>query len=157
MSCVFVNIGSNLGDRRLNLSRGVRGIAEEFGNFEISHVVESDPWGFDSTRRFLNVGVMFESDLDPMEILSILQSLEKKIGTHAHRAPGGGYADREIDIDIIAIDERVIDLAALTVPHPHMQSRIFVLEPMAELAPGWRHPRNGMTPMEMIHNLHIKS
>ena len=66
MSYVLVNIGSNLGDRRLNLSRAMRKIGEEFGDFEISHVVESAPWGFDSTHSFLNLGMSFETDLSPL-------------------------------------------------------------------------------------------
>ncbi len=150
MSYVLVNIGSNLGDRRLNLSRAMRKIGEEFGDFEISHVVESAPWGFDSTHSFLNLGMSFETDLSPLDLLHKLQEIERSIGGGSHRTPDGGYADREIDIDIIAIDQEIIDLPELQVPHPHMAERLFVLEPMDELAPGWRHPVTGLTPIEMI-------
>lgn len=150
MSYVLVNIGSNLGDRRLNLSRAMRKIGEEFGDFEISHVVESAPWGFDSTHSFLNLGMSFETDLSPLDLLHKLQEIEGSIGGGSHRTPDGGYADREIDIDIIAIDQEIIDLPELQVPHPHMAERLFVLEPMDELAPGWRHPVTGLTPIEMI-------
>ena len=150
MSYVLVNIGSNLGDRRLNLSRAMRKIGEEFGDFEISHVVESAPWGFDSTHSFLNLGMSFETDLSPLDLLHKLQEIERSIGGGSHRTPDGGYADREIDIDIIAIDQEIIDVPELQVPHPHMADRLFVLEPMDELAPGWRHPVTGLTPIEMI-------
>lgn len=150
MSYVLVNIGSNLGDRRLNLSRAMRKIGEEFGDFEISHVVESAPWGFDSTHSFLNLGMSFETDLSPLDLLHKLQEVERSIGGGSHRTPDGGYADREIDIDIIAIDQEIIDLPELQVPHPHMAERLFVLEPMDELAPGWRHPVTGLTPIDMI-------
>lgn len=150
MSYVLVNIGSNLGDRRLNLSRAMRKIGEEFGDFEISHVVESAPWGFDSTHSFLNLGMSFETDLSPLDLLHKLQEIERSIGGGSHRTPDGGYADREIDIDIIAIDQEIIDLPELQVPHPHMAERLFVLEPMDELAAGWRHPVTGLTPIEMI-------
>lgn len=150
MSYVLVNIGSNLGDRRLNLSRAMRKIGEEFGDFEISHVVESAPWGFDSTHSFLNLGMSFETNLSPLDLLHKLQEIERSIGGGSHRTPDGGYADREIDIDIIAIDQEIIDLPELQVPHPHMAERLFVLEPMDELAPGWRHPVTGLTPIEMI-------
>lgn len=153
MSYVLLNIGSNLGDRRLNLSRAMRKIGEEFGDFEISHVVESAPWGFDSTHSFLNLGMSFETDLAPLDILHKLQEIERSIGGGSHRTPDGGYADREIDIDIIAIDREIIDLPELQVPHPHMAERLFVLEPMDELAPGWRHPVTDLTPMEMIIDL----
>lgn len=150
MAYVLVNIGSNLGDRRLNLSRAMRKIGELFGDFEISHVVESEPWGFDSTHSFLNLGMSFQADLSPMDLLRCLQNIERSISDTRHRTSDGGYADREIDIDIIAIDREIIDMPELKVPHPKMSERLFVLEPMAELAPGWRHPVTDLTPVEMI-------
>ena len=143
MAYIFVNIGSNLGDRRLNLSRAMRAIGEEFGDFEISHVVESEPWGFDSTHSFLNVGMMFQSDLEPLDILHRLQAIERSISPASHRNPDGSYADRIIDIDIVAIDvvkdgrpELLrIDTPELTVPHPRLKERDFFLRPLLELAP----------------------
>lgn len=153
MAYVFVNIGSNLGDRRLNLSRAMRAIGSEFGFFEISHVVESAPWGFDSTRSFYNMGMMFQSDLPPEAILGKLQEIERRIGSVPHRTPTGDYADREIDIDIIAIDRDIVDTPLLKVPHPMMDRRRFVLVPMAELAPAWRHPVTDLTPDEMLMKL----
>lgn len=153
MACIFLNLGSNLGDRRLNLSRAMRAIGEEFGNFEISHVVESAPWGYDSTHNFLNLGMMIESELPPLDLLHKLQEIEKSISAGAHRTATGGYMDRDIDIDIIAIDREIIDLPELKVPHPKMCERKFVLEPLYELAPGWRHPVTGLTPVEMLLKL----
>ena len=143
MAYIFVNIGSNLGDRRLNLSRAMRAIGEEFGDFEISHVVESEPWGFDSTHSFLNVGMMFQSDLEPLDILHRLQAIERSLSPASHRNPDGSYADRIIDIDIVAIDvvkdgrpELLrIDTPELTVPHPRLKERDFFLRPLLELAP----------------------
>lgn len=153
MAYVFINIGSNLGDRRLAMSRAVRAVALEFGDFEISHVVESAPWGFDSTNSFLNVGMMFRADLAPEEILDRLQEIERSISPSSHRDSSGGYVDRVIDIDIIAIDTLKMETPRLTLPHPRLAERSFFLEPMAELAPGWRHPDSGLTPREMLFNI----
>lgn len=153
MAYVFINIGSNLGDRRLAMSRAVRAVALEFGDFEISHVVESAPWGFDSTNSFLNVGMMFQSDLAPEEVLDRLQEIERSISPASHRDSSGGYVDRMIDIDIVAIDTMQIETPRLTIPHPRLAERSFFLEPMAELAPGWRHPASGMTSLEMLLNI----
>ncbi len=153
MACVFVNIGSNLGNRRLNLSRAMRAIGEEFGPFEISHVVESAPWGFDSTNSFLNVGMAFMTELPPAEVLHTLQAIERSISPASHRDAEGGYADRLIDIDIVAIDREMISTPELTVPHPCLAERSFFLEPMAELAGAWRHPATGLTPQEMLMQL----
>lgn len=150
---IFLNIGSNLGNRRMNLSRAVAAIEKEFGYFELSHVVESHPWGYDSPNPFLNVGMMILSDLPPHEILNKLRSIEQSISPLAHRNADGSYADRLIDIDIIAIDGLVIDTPELQIPHPRMAERRFVLEPLAELAPFWRHPILGPTPGELLSRL----
>ena len=132
---IFLNLGSNLGDRRHNLSRAIAAIEKEFGYFELSHTVESEPWGYDSPNPYLNVGMMIISDLEPLEILHKLQAIERSINPASHRNPDGSYADRYIDIDIIAIDDLVIDTEELTVPHPRMMEREFVITPMMELAP----------------------
>lgn len=153
MAFVLINIGSNLGDRRLHLSRAMRAVGEEFGPFEISHVVESDPWGFDSTHSFLNLGMMFTSFLEPEEILRRLQAIERSISDKPHRNPDGSYADRLIDIDIVAIDDMEISTDRLTVPHPRLAQREFFLRPLAELAPAWRHPSTGLTPAEMLSKI----
>lgn len=150
MAFVIVNIGSNKGQRRLNLSRAMRAIGEEFGPFELSHVVESKPWGFDSTKPFLNVGMAFHSDLPPVEILHRLQDIEKLLSPAPHRDSDGRYIDRELDIDIVAIDREVIDSPELKVPHPHLPERDFFLVPLEELAPGWAHPISGLSASEMI-------
>ncbi len=149
----YLNLGSNLGNPRLNLTRAMKAVGDEFGPYELSHAVESEPQGFDSTRMFMNIGLSFESDLDPEEVLERLQAIEKRISPAPHRRADGSYADRMIDIDIIAVDDLVIDTHHLHVPHPRMAGRRFVIEPMAELAPGWRHPRTGLTCAEMLSRL----
>lgn len=150
MAFVIFNIGSNMGSRRLFLSRAVRMLAERFGDFELSHVVESDPVGFDSTRSFLNLCMAVNTELPPEEILDIAKEIETEISSVPHRTPDGGYADREIDIDIIAIDSLEISTPTLTIPHPRMAERRFVLEPLQEIAPGWVHPVLKLTPLEML-------
>lgn len=150
MHTIFLNIGSNLGDRRRNLSRAVAALEKEFGYFELSHTVESAPWGFDSPNPFLNVGMMVNSDLSPIEVLHRIQGVEKSLSPEPHRNPDGSYADRLVDIDIVAVDEEVIDSEELTVPHPHLADRRFFLEPLQELAPFWRHPVFNKTASEML-------
>ena len=150
---VFLNIGSNLGNRRMNLSRAVAAIEKEFGYFELSHTLESEPWGYESDHPYLNVGMMIISDLPPTKILHKLKEIEKAFSPESHRNPDGTYADRVVDIDIIAIDYMVIDSHELQVPHPRMAQRRFVLEPMVELAPFWSHPVLNKTPGEMLSEL----
>lgn len=150
---VHVNVGSNKGNSRLNLSRAMRGIGEVFGPYEISHVVTSPPWGFKSNRNFLNMGIQFLSSLPAEEILDKLLKIQQGISHSSHRTPSGGYADREIDIDIVAIDDEVIETEKLKVPHPHLAERRFFLEPLEELAPSWQHPLTGETVAEMLSKL----
>ncbi len=149
----YLNLGSNLGNRLLHLTRAMKAIGEEFGPYETSHKVESDPWGFDSTNRFVNIGLTIESDLDPEEVLRRLQAIEKGISPRGHRRWDGSYNDREIDIDIMASDGGSYDSQSLHIPHPHLAKREFFLKPLSELAPEWHHPKSGLTASELLKQL----
>ena len=129
----YINIGTNLGNRRLNLSRAVAAVERRFGYFEISKVVEAEPWGYDSTNLYLNVAMMFDTDEAPLDVLHALQAIEKEISPEAHRNPDGTYKDRLIDIDIMAIENVVVDEPELKVPHPHLFDRPFFINPLKEL------------------------
>lgn len=129
----YINIGSNLGNRLMNLTRAVSAIEKRFGWFELSHHVESEPWGFNSKNKFLNVGMAFISDLQPLEVLHILQEVEASINPSSHRNADGSYKDRVIDIDIMAVDGVEMSTPELTLPHLHLEERPFFLEPYNEL------------------------
>lgn len=149
----FLNIGSNLGNVRLNISRALRAIEEKYGYFETSRIVESRPWGFVSPNTFANIAVMVVTDRSCAEVLSDIKEIESRLSPMPHRDDRGGYVDRVIDIDIMAADDTVIDTDELTVPHPHLAERHFFLEPFDELAPLWRHPVTGLTCAEMLARL----
>lgn len=149
---IFLNLGSNLGDREEMLGRAVALIGDALpGRVSCSRVLETPAWGYESANAFLNVGVMVETDIayEPVRVLHILQEIQRRLDPSPHRNAAGGYIDRAIDIDIIAIDDTVMDTPELTLPHPRMHLRRFVLEPMAQLAPDWEHPMLHMTPEEM--------
>lgn len=157
MSVIHINIGSNTGDRAALIERAVAALSERIdpaGRAQISlaPIEESEAWGFESDNRFLNLGVMIESpdDFDPMALLDLLQSVEKDIADVPHRNPDGSYADRPIDIDLIAVDDKVVDEARLKLPHPLMHLRPFVLEPIKFLDPDWRHPISDLNADEML-------
>ena len=153
MAVIFANIGGNIGNIKLNIAKAIAAIGREFGPYEISRMVESDPWGFDSSNSFYNIGIAFQSEKNPYEILSVLQEIESRISATPHRDSEGGYKDREIDIDIIAIDDLKSDDKKLTLPHPCLAKRKFFLLPMIELAPEWRDPTTGLKPAEMLELL----
>ncbi len=139
----YINIGSNLGDRRMNLSRAISAIENRFGWFELSHSVESEPWGFESPHKFMNIGMAFISDEKPEDVLKILQEIEHKLSPEPHRHPDGSYADRLVDIDMIAAEVYdpqtgasslvKMDTPELTLPHAHLDDRPFFLDPFREL------------------------
>ncbi|MCM1483826.1 MAG: 2-amino-4-hydroxy-6-hydroxymethyldihydropteridine diphosphokinase [Muribaculaceae bacterium] len=148
----YINLGSNIGDRMAHLERAVAAIRSIPGaSVRVSAPFHSAPWGYDSPNDFINVGLALElADIDPRQLLDALLRIERSISPASHRTASGAYADRVIDIDLIAVDGTVLDVPGLTLPHPRMHQRTFVLKPMAELAPEWRHPLSGLTPAEML-------
>ena len=142
MATAHINIGSNLGDSRSVLERAVTEIALRWpqGRLRRSSVVESEPWGFAGSRRFLNIGVEIQVEEPPLQLLRALQEIERGICAAPHRDPAGGYIDRVVDIDLIYYDDLVIDTPELQLPHPRLHLRPFVLIPLKELSPAWRHP-----------------
>ncbi len=158
---LYLNIGSNSGDRRAFIARAVAALSRHFGNeahVRISTPYESAPWGFESANPFLNVGVAIDTIVDEpwtidslYKLLDTIKDIEHGISAVPHRNDDGSYRDREVDIDIIAIDELDIDTPRLTIPHKCMHLRDFVVIPMVELAPEWRHPRLGHTVAEILN------
>jgi len=152
-----INIGSNLGDSPALIGRAVAGIAILSDTaVRLSTMVESEPWGFASQHRFLNIGVEIETSLRPEQLLEKLQKIERSISPASHRTASGDYADRYIDIDLICMEQTVTDTPALTLPHPRMHLRRFVLRPLNELSPGWIHPLLLKTPGQMLADLDEK-
>ncbi len=162
ISEIHLNIGSNSGDSRAFIARAVAALRSAFAPSElaVSGLCESAPWGFESSRNFVNAAVLMSLErnlpwtADSLEeLLRRVKEIEKSISAMPHRAADGSYADRELDIDIIAVDAVEYSSASLVIPHPHMAARVFVLAPMAELAPAWRHPRTGLTCCQMLSAL----
>ena len=142
-----------MGDRRDNLYRAVVALAAGTSGCAVSHIVKSEPWGFESDNRFMNVGLKLSSGIDPCEMLERIHDIERRLGSASHRDNEGRYIDRLVDIDIMAIDDMVIDSPSLQVPHPHLPERDFFLRPMMELAPDWQHPVTGLTASEMLEKI----
>ena len=139
-----------MGDRRDNLYRAVVALVAGMDNCAVSSIVESEPWGFESENRFMNLGMRLSSDLEPQAMLDRIHDIEHYLGSASHRDEHGGYIDRLVDIDIVAIDDMIINTATLQVPHPHLPERDFFLKPMIQLAPDWRHPVTGLTASQML-------
>ncbi len=145
----YLLLGSNLGDRHAYLRHAVRDIQLYCGPIFIrSAVYESEPWGFDSELSFLNQAVGIHTELSAIALLDTLLQIEKSYGRH--RTGNGGYASRSIDIDIIYFDDQIINSTKLSVPHPRLHQRRFVLVPLNEIAPEFVHPELKKTNRELL-------
>lgn len=136
-----INIGSNIGDRHALIGRAVAALCSRFPGARVSRPVESEPWGFESSNGFVNVGMMIDCDLAPERLLQALLEIERSVGgVESHRDQSGRYADRRLDIDLIDYGRMVYLSRRLMLPHPHAAARPFVTGPMLELEPGYRSP-----------------
>lgn len=135
MAQLYLSIGTNLGNRRSNLDTALDLIAREVGIIKArSSVIETEPWGFDSPNSFLNMAILVQTDLKPLEVLDRTQRIEKDMG-RTSKTGADGYHDRIIDIDILLYDDLTMDTPRLTIPHPRMHQRRFVMEPLAQITP----------------------
>ena len=142
MPLVYIGLGSNLGDREATLRRALarlnawRGITVD----AVSRFRETDPVGYTDQPRFVNAVAAVETDLEPRALLDALLAIERAMG---RTREGPRFGPRTIDLDLLIYEDRVVDEPGLRVPHPRLHERAFVLEPLAELAPGLQVPGLG--------------
>lgn len=144
MTLYYLSLGSNLGDREQTLTRAAAMLGEQAGHIcAQSDIFYSKPWGFESEHGFCNICLAIESELEPLELLHRTQEIERRLGREhktlkdAASRPLQGYSDRTIDIDLLEAykdgQELEIDTAELTLPHPLMHERDFVMIPLSEI------------------------
>ena len=135
MHQVYLGLGTNLGDKEANLKAAIEEIRKRVGEItSLSAFHASEPWGFESENSFLNAVCCVHTDLSPMETLRTTQEIERSLG-RLKKSTEGNYSDRVIDIDILLYDDLHIDTPELTIPHPLMWQRDFVMIPLREIAP----------------------
>lgn len=148
MAKVYVGLGTNLGDRENNLRTAVRYMEEKVGKtLSLSSFYETEPWGFTSGYRFLNAAACIETALQPLEVLHVTQDIERTMG-RIQKSEGGIYHDRIIDIDLLLYDDIILHTPELTLPHPLMTVRDFVMIPLAEIT--------GTTSLPCLADYHSK-
>lgn len=139
MALVYLGLGTNIGNKRKNMVTAAALLAERTGDvLSLSSFYETEPWGFASENTFLNAALELETDCSPMELLRLTQQIEREMGRT--QKSDGSYHDRIIDIDILLYGNEVVHHEDLVVPHPLMQQRLFVMQPLAEIAPSLVHP-----------------
>lgn len=139
MAIAYLGLGTNVGNKRRNMITAAALLAERGGDIlALSGFYETEPWGFESENFFLNAAVKLKTSFSPLEILQITQQIEKELGRT--EKSNGVYHDRIIDIDILLYEDEVLQIPELTLPHPLMHERKFVMDPLAEIAPFVVHP-----------------
>jgi len=152
MARIYLGLGSNLGDKDAYLKQAIVQIEEQIGPIVARSVFfVSEPWGFESHHEFLNACLAADTTLNPEECLHLLQGIEKALGRP--KKTSGAYKDRVIDLDILFYDDLVFESDKLTLPHPLLHKRIFVLKPLAEIAPNLLHPVLGKSIRELLSEL----
>ncbi|MBR4118957.1 MAG: 2-amino-4-hydroxy-6-hydroxymethyldihydropteridine diphosphokinase [Bacteroidales bacterium] len=144
MSVVYLSLGSNLGDREHFIDCAICEIDKRIGEVtNISSKYETEPWGFISKNKFINVAVEVKTQLSASEVSVIVHKIEDELG-RKRDINSTGYEDRVIDIDILLFDDIISNDELLTLPHPKMHLREFVIVPLREIAPEIIHPVLGM-------------
>ena len=146
MSLMYLSLGSNLNERYSNLQRAVARLGEHYVITAISPVYVSEPWGDTDQPPFLNVCLAAATNESPHDVLHRIKAIETSLG----RQPSRRWGPRLIDIDILFYDSLVISDEELTIPHPSIAERAFVLAPLADIIPDFRHPQTHLTVQEML-------
>ena len=146
---VYLSLGSNVGDRENHLRQAIARLAPEGRIMSVSSFYETEPVEFTDQSWFLNCAVALETTETPERLMAALLQIEQQMGRQRIQKKG----PRTIDIDILLFGDAILDGPALTIPHPAMHQRRFVLEPLAEIAPEVRHSVLKKTIRELLDAL----
>ncbi len=144
----YLSLGSNIPDRADNIRRAIEEIGKHVGNItKQSPIYQTESWGY-SDDDYLNKAIAVETALTPSQLLKTINDIEASLG---RVRSGNGYEARTIDIDILFYNDETIDTPSLTIPHPHIALRRFVLLPMADIAPDFIHPTLNKTISQLLN------
>jgi 2-amino-4-hydroxy-6-hydroxymethyldihydropteridine diphosphokinase len=146
---VYLSLGSNLGEREHHLRDAIARLETEGRMVSVSSFYETEPVEFTDQAWFLNCAVALETTASPQQLIIAILNIERDMGRQRIQKKG----PRIIDIDILLFGDQIVDFPALTIPHPAMHHRRFVLEPLAEIAPEARHPGLKKTIRELLQAL----
>lgn len=153
MAVVYIALGANLGDKAAQLDEALRRVGEVARVTAISSYHDTAPEGYLEQDRFLNAAARVETGIGPTQFLALLLEIERSMG-RVRSIPNG---PRTIDLDILLWDDEILNEPGLQIPHPRMQERVFVLDPLVEIAPDVRHPALAVTVKELWRRVHSAS
>lgn len=156
MHKVFIGVGGNIGDKQKNFTHVRSLITKRLGKIlNESSIYETPPWGFHSEYLFWNQVMIIETILEAEELLWRIKEIEAMFGRTDDE--NARYSNREMDIDILYFDQAFFETKELIVPHPRIHERKFVLIPLVEIAPDFKHPLLRMTHVTLLENCRDKS
>ena len=146
----YIALGANIGDRHKAMHQAIQTLDERIGTLvKCSSFYETAPVDFESDHLFLNAVATFETSCSPLELLDRTQAIEREMG-RTQKSHDGIHYDRCIDIDLLLVESVKLQTSRLTLPHPHLHERLFVLEPLVEIAPHLIHPTLGKSMEELL-------
>ncbi len=152
----YIAIGSNLGDRQRQIDAAIQALHDHpaIHVIAVSRLHEYPALTLTAGEQqppYLNGVIHIDTTLTPVALLEVLQMIEKNLGRI--RSATTRWASRTMDLDIVTFDDLILTTEALTIPHPELHKRWFVLEPLAEIAPTWVHPRLGKTAQQLLEHI----
>lgn len=154
MNTIFLMLGTNVGKRLSNLTIANELISTRIGKIvSLSHIYESESWGYKTSNNYFNQCIILHSIMEAMNVLIEILNIETEMGRVRE---GETYSDRIIDIDILFFNKDCINSKNLTIPHPHLHKRKFVLEPLNEIAPDFIHPVLDKSVTQLLHDCEDK-
>ncbi|MES2763146.1 MAG: 2-amino-4-hydroxy-6-hydroxymethyldihydropteridine diphosphokinase [Bacteroidota bacterium] len=156
MNVTYLCLGGNIGDREKALQLALLKIEEQVGKITaVSTIYETEAWGVEDQQPYLNQCIEVRTELIPLELINKLLSIEKELGRE--RTISQTYEPRTLDIDILLYNQDIIDTAELTVPHPRLHLRKFVLIPLVEICPDLLHPLLNKTIFKLLTDCEDRS
>jgi len=148
---IFIGLGTNIGDKLANLRAALTKISAKMEILNLSAVYKTEPWGYLDQDDFNNMVIEVDTDMPPRQLLEYLKTTESELG----REETFRYGPRVIDMDILLYKDQINEDERLSIPHPRMVERAFVLAPLVEIAPEFQHPILGLTIKELSERVEL--
>ncbi len=145
---VFLGLGSNLGNRKNIIEQAIENIKAFSEIIKVSPLYESSAWGFNSNNEFINMAIQISTELTAEQLIENILHIEKQLGREQKTTTS--YQDRTIDIDILFYGDQILNSENLTIPHPKISERLFVLKPLNDISPNYIHPILNKTISELL-------